>query len=84
MYSWTRKASTCGFHLLPVPVDPFALPQAPESDPLRGPIFVPMNISCLTEGNKPLFNGKKLLFDFHKSKNAMVSVSLHLASLSFM
>lgn len=57
VYSWTRKASTCGFHLLPVPVDPFALPQAPDSDPLRGPIFVPMNISCLTEGNKPLFNG---------------------------
>lgn len=45
--NWARKASVCGFHLLPVPVDPFALPTAPDSDPLRGPIFIPLDISCM-------------------------------------
>ncbi|KAL8624692.1 hypothetical protein ACOMHN_038238 [Nucella lapillus] len=49
IYSWARKATTCGFHLIPVPGDPFALPNCVNSDPLRGPIFIPLNIN-LEEG----------------------------------
>ncbi|XP_076434608.1 GATOR complex protein Iml1-like [Babylonia areolata] len=49
IYSWARKATTCGFHLIPVPGDPFALPNCVNSDPLRGPIFIPLNIN-FTEG----------------------------------
>ncbi|XP_048241324.1 GATOR complex protein Iml1-like isoform X1 [Haliotis rufescens] len=49
VYSWARKATSCGFHLLPVPVDPFALPYTQNSDPLRGPIFVPLNVNSLQE-----------------------------------
>ena len=45
--SWCRKAGSCGFHFLPVPGDPFALPFNANSDPLRGPIFVPLDITCL-------------------------------------
>lgn len=48
--NWARKAGVCGFHLMPVPVDPFALPTAPDSDPLRGPIFVPLNVGCMEAG----------------------------------
>lgn len=57
--SWSRKAVTCGFHLLPVPGDPFALPSAADSDPLRGPIFVSLNIKSVAEqsGSSP-FPGK--------------------------
>ena len=44
---WARKAAHNGFHLLPVPVDPFALPFTPNSDPLRGPIYVPLDVDCL-------------------------------------
>ena len=56
--TWSRKASSCGFHLLPVPSDPFALPFTPSSDPLRGPIFVPLNLEHITEPHKDLFEGK--------------------------
>ncbi|XP_078335331.1 GATOR complex protein Iml1-like isoform X5 [Crassostrea virginica] len=54
--TWGRKAQACGFHLLPVPGDPFALPSAPDSDPLRGPIFVPLDIASLSQSGKPVFH----------------------------
>ncbi|KAK7490654.1 hypothetical protein BaRGS_00018071 [Batillaria attramentaria] len=34
-----------------IPVDPFALPNCVNSDPLRGPIFVPLAISTVDEGD---------------------------------
>ncbi|XP_076106602.1 GATOR complex protein Iml1-like isoform X2 [Mytilus galloprovincialis] len=55
--TWYRKARPCGFQFLPVPVDPFALPTAPDSDPLRGPIFLPLNIACMSNGGKGIFHG---------------------------
>ncbi|KAK3094846.1 hypothetical protein FSP39_006992 [Pinctada imbricata] len=55
IYTWARKATACGFHLLPVPCDPFALPSAPESDPLRGPIFVPLEVGSLFDEGQYLF-----------------------------
>ncbi|XP_060075901.1 GATOR complex protein Iml1-like isoform X2 [Ylistrum balloti] len=57
VYSWARKMSSCGFHMIPVPVDPFALPSAPDSDSLRGPIFVPLDIDCLSEGGTSITKG---------------------------
>ncbi len=45
--TWCRKAGSCGFHFLPVPGDPFALPFNANSDPLRGPIFIPLDIPGL-------------------------------------
>ncbi|RUS89768.1 hypothetical protein EGW08_002471, partial [Elysia chlorotica] len=47
VYSYARKATLCGFHLLPVPCDPFALPYNNMSDPLRGPIFIPLDMDAL-------------------------------------
>jgi hypothetical protein len=58
--TWGRKAQACGFHLLPVPGDPFALPSAPDSDPLRGPIFVPLDIASLSQGGKAIFHGENI------------------------
>lgn len=54
MVTWQRKAQACGLHLFPVPSDPFALPYSCNSDPLRGPILVPLSVSCLTlPGSEP-------------------------------
>ena len=53
---WSRKANTNGLHFLPVPHDPFVLPDMPNADPLRAPIFVPLNVECLRDetGRDPL------------------------------
>jgi len=45
--NWSRRTSL--LQLVPVPCDPFALPSSINSDPLRGPIFVPMNVNCLVD-----------------------------------
>lgn len=48
--------------MIPLPADPFALPYTLKSDPLRGPVFVPLNLECLMkEGNNCLFHGKFLI-----------------------
>ncbi|XP_017781938.1 PREDICTED: DEP domain-containing protein 5 isoform X2 [Nicrophorus vespilloides] len=45
---WGRKAQqSCGLQMVPIPHDPLALPYSNKSDPLRGPIFVPLNTRCL-------------------------------------
>jgi len=61
---WSRKAQTCGFQMIPIPADPLALPfthKTPfthKSDPLRGPIFVPLDTECLMGNKSYLFEGK--------------------------
>lgn len=47
IYSWARKTQTWGFHLLPVPLDPFALPVWSQSDPLRGPFCIHIDLSSV-------------------------------------
>lgn len=54
---WGRKAQqVCGLQMVPIPHDPLALPYSNKSDPLRGPIFIPLNIKCLEENDR-LFKG---------------------------
>jgi hypothetical protein len=49
--AWARKANSCGFHLVPIPGDPFALPFSwKKSDPLRGPIHVKLNWQGIVPG----------------------------------
>jgi len=55
---WSRKAQTCGLHMVPVPADPFALPYTEKSDPLRGPIFISLDTEKLMENRSHLFEGK--------------------------
>lgn len=70
IYGWSRKAQLCGFQLVPIPADLLAEPFTEKSDPLRGPIFIPLNISCLEkDGNllfkefrKETFNDRLILF----------------------
>lgn len=40
--NWARKATSFGLQLVPIPCEPYALPGSPNSDPLRGPIFIPL------------------------------------------
>ena len=44
-----------------MPGDPFALPFTDNSDPLRGPVFVPLLVDCLRDDPmRPLFSGNYL------------------------
>ncbi|KFM77253.1 DEP domain-containing protein 5, partial [Stegodyphus mimosarum] len=47
--SWARKSNMYSLQLVPIPSDPFALPFSDDSDPLRGPIFIPLDLSCLMD-----------------------------------
>ncbi|XP_007973731.3 GATOR1 complex protein DEPDC5 isoform X7 [Chlorocebus sabaeus] len=54
---WHRKATSCGFLLVPVLEGPFALPSYLYGDPLRAQLFIPLNIGCLLkEGSEHLFD----------------------------
>lgn len=57
IHFWARKCLSSGFHLVPVSSDPFALPQKADSDPLRMPIFIPLNCACLVRDRDDLFQG---------------------------
>lgn len=59
IYGWSRKAQQCGFQLIPIPADPLAEPFVEKSDPLRGPIFVPLNTDCLMLNRSHLFEDFK-------------------------
>ncbi|CAH0554753.1 unnamed protein product [Brassicogethes aeneus] len=54
LFGWHRKAQACGLQMIPIPHDPLALPYSDKSDPLRGPIFIPLDIKCL-EGRDTIF-----------------------------
>lgn len=47
----------CGIQMVPIPSDPLALPYTLKSDPLRGPIFIPLNIESLLMNKRNLFEG---------------------------
>merc|ERR1719233_283837 len=55
--TWATRAQNGQLlSIIPSPGDPFALPSQ-NSDPMRGPIFVPLNIACLSEeGDENLFS----------------------------
>lgn len=55
IYVWCRKAQQCNFQLVPIPADLLSEPFTEKSDPLRGPIFIPLNISCLEKDGNVLF-----------------------------
>lgn len=59
IYGWSRKAQQCGYQLMPIPADPLAEPFVEKSDPLRGPIFVPLNTDCLLQNRLHLFEDFK-------------------------
>lgn len=54
---WQRKAQMCGIQMVPIPSDLLALPFTLKSDPLRGPIFIPLNTECLMANKRHLFEG---------------------------
>lgn len=55
---WHRKATSCGFLLVPVLEGPFALPSYLYGDPLRAQLFIPLNISCMLKAESDhLFEG---------------------------
>lgn len=60
LQNWSRKAQNCGVNLVPIPCDPFAFPMSHKADPLRAPIFVPLNLQALS------IDGKDFLDEFPK------------------
>ncbi|XP_049866618.1 GATOR complex protein Iml1 isoform X2 [Pectinophora gossypiella] len=57
IFGWARKAQTCKLQMVPIPADPLALPFTLKSDPLRGPIYVPLNEEPLLKHKTALFEG---------------------------
>ncbi|XP_032513466.1 GATOR complex protein Iml1 isoform X2 [Danaus plexippus] len=57
IFGWARKAQSCRLQMVPIPADPLALPFTEKSDPLRGPIYVPLNEEPLLRGKTSLFEG---------------------------
>ncbi|KAJ2952641.1 hypothetical protein O0L34_g6972 [Tuta absoluta] len=57
IFGWARKAQTCKLQMVPIPADPLALPFTLKSDPLRGPIYVPLNEEPLLKNKSALFEG---------------------------
>ncbi|XP_068748692.1 GATOR1 complex protein DEPDC5-like [Montipora capricornis] len=53
--SWTRKAPSCGFHIVPVPVSPFPDPYGRNVDPFRLPVFIPLNLGNCSSNGSTLF-----------------------------
>lgn len=72
VYSYARKASLCGFHLLPVPCDPFALPYNNSSDPLRGPTFVPLDMEAFPDDLLKDYTSEKRQDMLYKIQDAIV------------
>lgn len=56
LQNWLRKAQNCGVNLVPIPCDPFALPMSHKADPLRAPIFVPLNLAALSSDGQSFLN----------------------------
>ncbi|XP_022819867.1 GATOR complex protein DEPDC5 isoform X5 [Spodoptera litura] len=57
IFGWARKAQSCRLQMVPIPADPLALPFTLKSDPLRGPIYVPLNEEPLLRSKVTLFEG---------------------------
>ncbi|XP_015788875.1 GATOR complex protein DEPDC5 isoform X2 [Tetranychus urticae] len=58
---WARKTGAGGFHFVPIPNDPFALPFESKSDPLRGPIFIQLNLDELPPKARQYLQGDNLI-----------------------
>lgn len=50
--------------MVPIPADPLALPFTLKSDPLRGPIYIPLNAEPLLGDKSALFEGSILIMTF--------------------
>lgn len=48
--------------MIPLPGDPLSLPFNDKSDPLRGPVFVPLDTECLMGNKSYLFQGQFIIF----------------------
>ena len=57
--TWTRKAPSCGFHIVPVPVSPFPDPAGRNVDPFRLPLFISLNLPEGAVDAYSLFKGEK-------------------------
>ncbi|XP_077296964.1 GATOR complex protein Iml1 isoform X2 [Arctopsyche grandis] len=57
IFGWARKAQGCSLQMVPIPADPLALPFTLKSDPLRGPIYIPLNEEPLLRDKAALFEG---------------------------
>uniref|UniRef100_A0A8C3V610 GATOR1 complex protein DEPDC5 n=1 Tax=Catharus ustulatus TaxID=91951 RepID=A0A8C3V610_CATUS len=81
---WHRKATSCGFLLVPVLEGPFALPSYLYGDPLRAQLFIPLNVSCLLkEGSEHLFDDLGLykinIQHLHSTSQQKISPSISMS-----
>ena len=53
--NWAKMSNKYNYHIVPGPIDPFASPMDPYADPLRGCIFIKINLKLLLQDEKILF-----------------------------
>ncbi|CAF0810999.1 unnamed protein product [Brachionus calyciflorus] len=53
--SWSKLSNRFNYHIVPAPIDPFAMPLLQNSDPLRGPIYIGLNLKCMLNNETALF-----------------------------
>lgn len=59
--------------MVPIPADPLALPFTLKSDPLRGPIYIPLNAEPLLGEKSALFEGSVSLSLFNRISNILIT-----------
>lgn len=64
IFSWSKLANRFNCHLVPAPVDPFAVPLVANSDPLRGSLYIKLNLNCMIQNENVLF--ESLIDDRYK------------------
>lgn len=52
---WAKLSNRFNYHIVPAPIDPFAMPLVQNSDPLRGPVYIGLNLKCMLTNEIPLF-----------------------------
>jgi hypothetical protein len=49
LFSYSKLSNRFNFHLVPAPIDPFAVPIVANSDPLRRSLYIKLNLTCLIQ-----------------------------------
>ena len=59
---WSRKVGNSSVHVVPIPWEPFAMPHSGKADPLRCPLNIQLNLSCLPANCNSLDDNQVLCF----------------------
>ena len=73
--NWARMSNKFGYHIVPGTLDPFVTPMDSFADPLRGYIYLSINLQNLLQDEKILFENhiEKKYFKLDSENNLLVN-----------